>query len=62
MLPFLEPQLLGGVGHGLPLEDTIVAHKACEAVGVPFEPVHHEPSVGRPRRTDSPGIDEIILP
>src|SRR6476619_3442588 len=51
MLPFVEPQLLGLVGHGAGVEDAVVLDDALEPVGpVPLDPVNHIPAVGTTER------------
>jgi len=33
MLPFVEPELLGLIGHGARVEDAVMLHDALEAIG-----------------------------
>src|SRR3990167_4679718 len=60
VLPLVEPQLFGLVGHGAGIEHTVMLHEALEAVR-PYagDPVHHIAAIGSTCRA---GIVAVDLP
>ncbi len=58
MLPLVEPQLLGLIGHGAGIEDAGVADEALEPVRpVARDPVHHVAAIGAAERAGIGGVD-----
>ena len=62
VLPFVEPQLLGLVGHGARIEHAVVLDDALEPVGpLPLDPVHHVAAVGAAERAGVVGLELRIV-
>jgi len=60
VLPLLEPELVGGVGHGLGVEDAIVADQGAEAVRAALDEVDHEAAEAGSRRHQPLGVYEPV--
>ena len=62
MLPLVEPQFLGLVGHGAGVEHAVMLDDALEPVGpLPLDPVHHVAAVGAAERAGVVGIELRVV-
>ena len=62
MLPFVEPQLLGLIGHGAGVEHAVMLDDALEPVGpLALDPVHHIAAIAGAERAGIVGVELRIV-